>query len=99
MDRQTRLALELLRAAGDRPVRLTELKAAGIERPSTVVYELQLAGHPIDLLPGAVRLGFVPPPPPDPLAGRSRGRRRLAADRDGWLAAFLAAHRAKGRET
>ena len=40
--------LELLRAAGDRPVTLAELEAAGFHTPATEIYELELAGYPIE---------------------------------------------------
>ena len=45
--RQQRL-LELLLEAGDRPLSLRALEAAGVASPATVIYELELAGYPIE---------------------------------------------------
>ena len=45
--RQQRL-LELLLEAGDRPLSLQALEAAGVASPATVIYELELAGYPIE---------------------------------------------------
>ena len=45
--RQERL-LELLLEAGDRPLSLQALEAAGVASPATVIYELELAGYPIE---------------------------------------------------
>jgi hypothetical protein len=70
-------ALELLTGA-DGPVSFAELRAAGVTHPAHSVYELQLAGHHIEQVPGGVRLLEEPPkasPPP------RRGRvRRIARD-------------------
>jgi hypothetical protein len=40
--------LRALRDAGDRPVSLIELRERGIANPGSVIYELELAGYPID---------------------------------------------------
>jgi biotin operon repressor len=40
--------LELLRAAGDRPVTLADLEGAGFAAPATEIYELELAGYTIE---------------------------------------------------
>jgi hypothetical protein len=40
--------LELLRAAGDRPVTLADLEGAGFDAPATEIYELELAGYQIE---------------------------------------------------
>ena len=45
--RQKRL-LELLLEAGDQPLSLQALEAAGVASPATVIYELELAGYPIE---------------------------------------------------
>ncbi len=59
--------LRLLREAGDVPVNLDDLKAAGIEQPASLIYELELAGEPIEHIhyPGGMtsyRLGAREPP-------------------------------------
>jgi hypothetical protein len=48
--------LEILRAAGDRPVSSAELLAAGIRNPASVVYELEISGHAIEHLSTGFRL-------------------------------------------
>jgi hypothetical protein len=53
--------LELLRDA-DGPVTYEELSAAGVRWPGDAVYELQLAGEPIDQAHGRLRLGHTMPP-------------------------------------
>ena len=40
--------LRALRDAGDRPVSMVELRERGIPTPASVIYELELAGYPID---------------------------------------------------
>jgi Helix-turn-helix domain len=47
VETQHRLALEQLRRAGEQPVSLTALCAAGIDSPATVISELELNGHAI----------------------------------------------------
>jgi hypothetical protein len=46
--RAQRRTLELLREAGRRPVAIADLLAAGITQPASVIYELELTGHPIE---------------------------------------------------
>ena len=41
-------ALERLRAGDGRPITLRELEAAGVGNPASVLYELELAGVPIE---------------------------------------------------
>ena len=48
VDNQHRLALEQLRRAGEQPVSLAALRAAGLDAPATVISELELNGHPIE---------------------------------------------------
>lgn len=86
-ERRERL-LELLRAAGDRPVTLTELETAGFHMPATEIYELELAGYPIEhvhwrTVGGSPQVGFrlLGPSPAPPPSSRRRGftlRRRRA---------------------
>ena len=40
--------LRTLREAGERPVSLVEMRERGIVNPASVIYELELAGYPID---------------------------------------------------
>jgi hypothetical protein len=63
--------LRTLRDAGDRPVSLVEMRERGILNPASVIYELELAGYPIDRVHHHGRLlgvrlletGDEPPPP------------------------------------
>ena len=55
--------LKLLREAGRRPVSLEEIAASGIQYPATAIYELELAGHPIEHLATGVRLAEDTDPP------------------------------------
>jgi hypothetical protein len=45
-----------------RPLAYAELKAGGVGQPAQVIYELALAGHPIEYGAGAVRLAGTPRP-------------------------------------
>ena len=45
---QHRLALEQLRRAGEQPVSLAALRAAGLDAPAAVISELELNGHAIE---------------------------------------------------
>ena len=57
-DERVRRALEVLTEADGRILSFAELKAAGVERPSQIIYELELAGHPIEhSLAGAASSG------------------------------------------
>ena len=68
--------LRVLREAGDRPVSLVELRERGIPNPASVIYELELAGLPIDRVHRHGRLLGVrlvqrdEEPPPSPKRGR-----------------------------
>ena len=48
VEAQHRLALEQLRRAGEQPVSLAALRAAGLDSPATVISELELNGHAIE---------------------------------------------------
>jgi biotin operon repressor len=72
--------LRVLREAGDRPVSLVELRGRGIPSPASVIYELELAGLPIDRvhrhgrLLGVRLLAGDDNPPPPAKRGRRLGR-------------------------
>lgn len=71
--------LRALRDAGDRPVSLVEMRERGITNPASVVYELELAGHPIDRVYRhgrliGVRLGRPDAEPPPAARRRRFGR-------------------------
>ncbi len=76
-DRQQRLALDALRAAGERPVSFSQLRAAGVNFPATVVGELELDGWAIERVVEQERLVGVRLGDPE-RTGRlpSRARRR-----------------------
>jgi hypothetical protein len=59
-DERLKRALELLSETGERPITFADLRAAGIENPAATVYELELAGEPIEHVRGGVRLGTGP---------------------------------------
>jgi Helix-turn-helix domain len=48
VETQHRLALEQLRRAGEQPVSLAALRAAGLDSPAAVISELELNGHVIE---------------------------------------------------
>jgi len=48
VESQQRLALERLRSAGEEPVSLGELRAAGVDFPAAVISELELNGYTIE---------------------------------------------------
>ena len=48
VENQHRLALEQLRRAGEQPVSLAALRAAGLDTPAAVISELELNGHVIE---------------------------------------------------
>ena len=76
-DERLRRALKVLDEAGDEPVTFAELRAAGVDDPAATVYELELAGEPIEHLRAAVRLGPSAPTAPDtPRRRRLRLMRR-----------------------
>jgi hypothetical protein len=71
-DERARRALLLLEEAGERPLSFAELRAAGVENPAQVVYELELAGHPVERSAAGVRLAR----PPEERSGAAGRRRR-----------------------
>jgi hypothetical protein len=48
VETQHRVALEQLRRAGEQPVSLAALRAAGLDAPAAVISELELNGHAIE---------------------------------------------------
>jgi hypothetical protein len=48
VETQHRLALEQLRNAGQQPLSLAALRAAGLDAPAAVISELELNGHAIE---------------------------------------------------
>jgi hypothetical protein len=48
VESQHRLALERLRRAGEEPVSLAALRAAGLDFPAAVISELELNGYAIE---------------------------------------------------
>ena len=48
VETQHRVALEQLRGAGQQPVSLAALRAAGLDAPATVISELELNGYRIE---------------------------------------------------
>jgi hypothetical protein len=48
VESEHRLALERLRSAGEEPVSLTALRAAGLDFPAAVISELELNGYAIE---------------------------------------------------
>ena len=48
VETQHRLALEQLRGAGEQPVSLAALRAAGLDSPAAVISELELNGYAIE---------------------------------------------------
>jgi hypothetical protein len=59
-DERLKRALGLLSETGDRPMTFDDLRAAGIENPAATIYELEIAGEPIEHVRGGVRLGAGP---------------------------------------
>jgi hypothetical protein len=81
-DQRLRRALELL-SETDRPMTFADLRAAGVENPAATVYELELAGEPIEHVRGGVRLGAGPRAVSSESARRSsRWSRRAGRGRD-----------------
>jgi hypothetical protein len=56
VESQHRLALERLRSAGEEPVSLAALRAAGLDFPGAVISELELNGYAIERVHGDGRL-------------------------------------------
>ena len=48
IESEHRLALERLRSAGEEPVSLAALRAAGLDFPAAVISELELGGYVIE---------------------------------------------------
>lgn len=48
VETQHRVALEQLRRAGEQPVSIAALRAAGLDSPAAVIGELELNGHAIE---------------------------------------------------
>ncbi len=66
-DQRREAAIKLLRAANPRPVGIDDLKAAGVGGPGTVIYELELAGQPVERVHRHGRLvGFRLAAAPEP---------------------------------
>jgi pimeloyl-ACP methyl ester carboxylesterase len=78
-DTQQRLVIEALRAGGGRPVSFSQLHAAGVSFPATVIGELELDGWAIERVVEQERLVGVrlgEPERPDRLSSRPRRRWR-----------------------
>ena len=67
-------ALRVLEEAGDRGTSIAELRAEGIQMPAQALYELELAGWPLERAAGRVRLRppGTPPPKPPPIPPKVR---------------------------
>jgi hypothetical protein len=75
VETQHRLALEQLRNAGEQPVSLAALRAAGLDSPAAVISELELKGYAIERVcehGRLVGLRLIEPQDADP---RAWGRR------------------------
>ena len=75
VDTQHRLALEQLRRAGEQPVSLGALRAAGLDFPAAVVSELELNGHAIERVYEHGRLVGLRLSEPEDADTDARGRR------------------------
>ena len=75
VESQHRLALERLRSAGEEPVSLDALRAAGVDFPAAVISELELNGYAIERVREHGRLVGVRLVEPGG-SGRAAGRRR-----------------------
>ena len=76
-DTQQQRMLERLRQAGDQPVVLAELRAAGIDFPAAVASELQLNEAAIERVHDRGRLVGVRLLEPEPRYAPAAHRRRL----------------------
>lgn len=56
VESQHRIALERLRTAGEEPVSLAALRAAGLDFPAAVISELELNGYTIERVHDGGRL-------------------------------------------
>jgi hypothetical protein len=61
-----RLALRLLEEAGPQGLTIAELRAEGLRMPAQALYEVELAGWPLERPAGRVRLRPANAPPPAP---------------------------------
>jgi hypothetical protein len=61
-----RLALRMLQDAGTRGVTVSDMRAEGLQMPAQALYEVELAGWPLERDGRRVRLreGDAPPPAP-----------------------------------
>ena len=75
VESQHRLALERLRGAGEEPVSLAALRAAGLDFPAAVISELELNGYVIERVHEGGRLVGVRLIEGDDPAGAVRRRR------------------------
>jgi hypothetical protein len=75
VETQHRLALEQLRGAGEQPVSLAALRAAGLDSPAAVISELELNGHAIERVYEHGRLIGLRLIEPEEADAGARGRR------------------------
>jgi hypothetical protein len=61
-----RLALRLLQEAGDTGVTVAEMRREGLQMPAQALYEVELAGWPLERRAGRTRLCPADAPPPKP---------------------------------
>jgi hypothetical protein len=61
-----RLALRLLEEAGDAGVTVPDLRREGLQMPAQALYEVELAGWPLERKGGRTRLRPADAPPPKP---------------------------------
>jgi hypothetical protein len=61
-----RLALRLLENAGDHGLTLAELRQEGLQMPAQALYEVELAGWPLERKGRRTRLRTQDAPPPKP---------------------------------
>ncbi|QEC50498.1 hypothetical protein FSW04_24895 [Baekduia soli] len=61
-----RTALRLLEEAGDRGITVAELRREGLSMPAQALYEVELAGWPLERIRGRTRLRPADAPPPEP---------------------------------
>jgi hypothetical protein len=61
-----RLALRLLEEAGDAGVTVAEMRSEGLQMPAQALYEVELAGWPLERKSGRTRLRPYDATPPKP---------------------------------
>lgn len=61
-----RLALRLLEEAGDQGLTVAEMRAEGLQMPAQALYEVELAGWPLERRAGRTRLRPADAPRPEP---------------------------------